>query len=371
MKNKLKAAIRILFTVLILISLTGSAKNVHADMIYTNSYQKVKVKKTGWYELKNNAKSAKANTDVNIVKTKKGKAVYSGKIGKKKKDMVYLKKGTYFIRQEIGEYQKKKVNKNFQLKYKGKKYVPNLNANTALNIQGDVVKSSVYVKFKAAETGEIEIKLRKLLSNSQLAYQKQKNYANITLCNQKKKAITEDTQTRIEGFYSGAKVESQNFAVIKGGTYYFKISGLTTAAELKYTYKKVTRGIKSVGSYGKTKETAVSLNGWNGGAYLGYIGLNGAETHWYTYVTNKDVDPLFFGENCLGWNVKNRRDGFKIEVYNQYGSLIPTNSSVSSSNELDQFIPGTEATSGTQNLYIKISVQEKCPTSYSISISNR
>lgn len=80
MTREIKFGIRKLFGIFfiagILILFLGFTEDVHADMEYYSYYQKVQVKKTGWYELKNKSKSSKETTGIAIVRKKKGNAAF-------------------------------------------------------------------------------------------------------------------------------------------------------------------------------------------------------------------------------------------------------------------------------------------------------
>lgn len=167
--KKIKKMIIAFVTVLTVVCcLSVNMKTVHADQIYFYRYKKVKVKKEGFYYLSNKDKSKKANTMIYMTKKKSSKTRYvlpfpsqnAMGIPRGGRVLVHLKKGVYYIAQELGEYdislKKMRFNKKTPLKYAGKN-ADIIKENSEFIVAGDIKNKTVYLKLKAARSGVIKV----------------------------------------------------------------------------------------------------------------------------------------------------------------------------------------------------------------------
>ncbi len=174
--KKIKKRILAFFTVLAVFCIFGAnTKTVYANQNGLYQYKKVKVKREGFYYLSNKDKSKKANTNIYMTKKKSSKGKYTLELPPQNvmniprggRVLLHLKKGTYYIAQELGEYdisdKKMRFNKKTTLKYAGKN-ADIIKENSYFSVAGDIKNKTVYLKLKAARSGVIEVSCENVVS---------------------------------------------------------------------------------------------------------------------------------------------------------------------------------------------------------------
>ena len=324
-------------------------------------YKKVKIKTSGFYSLKNNAKSSKKQTNVKIrYKRKKGKEVYEGSIKKGKKATLYLTKGTYYIHQYVLNYEYKWMfNKNFKFKKitKNNIHPSGLKENVFTEFYGNI-NSGVYAKLTAPKTGTIFLETEWLPTGSLY-------YTCATLCDSNKKLITSTNYYDTGSFDSdlayrtGQPDETLPFLVEAGKTYYLYFKGNKHCFKAKYKYSQIFDDVNNGGS---TKESAAAVVE----DQYHIIGNAGAETQWYVYqnTTTYTSSPVFnlFYEKC-GWR---SNDGFRAEVYDQSGNFV-VSGVTSDSDHITLLEDSDYKLAPGEKMYIKVTIDGVKPTAFRLS----
>ncbi|MEY8428123.1 hypothetical protein AALA00_10490 [Lachnospiraceae bacterium 46-15] len=344
---------KIMFSFLIVLAVVCffgmNTKTIYADQNYVYQYKKVKIKKEGFYYLSNKDKSKKANTNIYMTKKKSSKEKYilpfptnnAMGIPRGGRVLVYLKKGVYYIAQELGEYdisdKKMHFNKKTTLKYAGKN-ADIIKENSYFSVAGDIKNKTVYLKLKAAKSGVIEVSDK-----------------NVTLCDARKKELSRKS-----------KGEDDRFGIQKGNTYYLKLTNMKRSTEIKYEYWNsygYEHNFDNV-IYGKSKGNAVSLNSFysEGSAWVrGLVGLHGAEEHWYVYENQGSEGTTEISYKIMDLCGK-QKDGVEIHVYDPQGR-----EAVREGEEWKRIYYPVELKTG-EKAYVQVKAKAGSPAMYDLNV---
>ena len=350
MMKRIKKMIIVFFTVLTVVCFFGiNTKTVYADQTYSYKYKKVKVKKEGFYYLSNKDKSKKANTNIYMTKKKSSKGKYTLELPPQNvmniprggRVLLYLKKGTYYIAQELGDYdisvKKMRFNRKTSLKYAGKN-ADIIKENSYFSVAGDIKNKTVYLKLKAAKSGVIEV-----------------SYGNVTLCDARKKELSRK-----------ATGEDDKFGIQKGNTYYLKLTNMKRSIEIKYEYWNSYGYEHNFDNiiYGKNKGNAVSLNSfyYDGLAWVrGLVGLHGAEEHWYVYENQGSEGTTEISYKIMDLCGK-QKDGVEIHVYDPQGR-----EAVREGEEWKRIYYPVELKTG-EKAYVQVKAKAGSPAMYDLNV---
>ncbi len=348
--KKIKKMIIAFVTVLVVVCCLGvNTKTVHAHQECLYQYKKVKVKKEGFYYLSNKDKSKKANKNIYMTKKKSSKMKYvlpfpvqnAMGIPRGGRVLVHLKKGVYYIAQELGEYdislKKMRFNKKTSLKYVGKN-ADIIKENSEFIVAGDIKNKTVYLKLKAARSGVIKVSCE-----------------NVTLCDSRKKELSRKT-----------KGEDDKFGIQKGNTYYLKLTNMKSSTYIKYEYWKSYGYEHNFDNiiYGKSKGNAASLNSLysDGLAWVcGLVGLRGEEEHWYVY-ENQGSEGITEISYTITDLCGKQKDGVEIHVYDPQGR-----EAVREGEEWKRIYYPVELKTG-EKAYVQVKAKAGSPAMYDLNV---
>jgi hypothetical protein len=181
-------------------------------------------------------------------------------VNKSHSPVMYLKKGTYYIK-TIGPYDITKIRYVFT----------SSTSNSDFTIKNGqtvsyYVSKNIYVKYKATKTGYIKIKGKYI-------------YDDIALCNSSKKKIATN--------YLSDEKNELYFGVKKGTTYYLKLE----EGEIKFKLTETAISNKS-NKPGKSKSKATNLKANT--LVKGVIPAGSSQTDWYKIILKKDRSKITF-----------------------------------------------------------------------------
>ena len=338
-----------LFILCMLVFMAGFHENAYAKSHPDSPRLKLRVKKTGWYDLYNPSKTLESSIRFQNKKKNPSGGFDTPGIKKGKKVRVYLNKGTYYLslRQRnpgdfvywFGHFEQKP-------KLKLIKQECAIKPNKKQALLCDMSKG-IFFKLKAPRTGIIYLD-NALGGNAE--------YDTADLYDAKKQ--------KIAGSLFEGETSQLAFGIQQGKTYYLKLQWKGISDEttyFRYCYENPDQNMQDVPSYGFSKETAVSINGFSQGVcYSGLIGLDGAaEEHWYTYdMRTPAFVPRFYLWHPLGWLNKS---GFQIDYFDQNGSLLHSDTDGTVNPPVSDW-----ESAGVSKVYVKLSSKNNCASQYFI-----